>query len=101
MAAKELNEVYREIEARGDGDSMQPTILDGDIVLIDTSQKTINKQDRTWAVSYGDLGMIKRIRRLPDGDYHILSDNAAVAPTIAHDDEMYVIGRVIWIGRRM
>lgn len=87
--------------ARGDGDSMQPTLLDGDIVLIDTSQKSINKQDRIWAVSYGDLGMIKRIRRLPGGGYNIFSDNPAVVPIIAHDDEMHVIGRVIWIGRRI
>ena len=87
--------------ARGDGDSMQPTLLDGDIVLIDTSQKSINKQDRIWCVSYGELGMIKRVRKLPDGGYHILSDNPSVLPIKAYDDEMFVIGRVIWIGRRM
>jgi hypothetical protein len=61
--------------ARGEGDSMQPTILDGDIVLIDTAQKDIRQQDRIWAVSYGDLGMIKRVRRSPRGTYHLLSDN--------------------------
>ena len=87
--------------ARGEGDSMQPTLLDGDFVLVDTSQKQINKQDRIWCVSYGELGMIKRVRKLPDGGYHILSDNPAVTPIKAHDDEMFVIGRVIWIGRRM
>lgn len=45
------------VVARGEGDSMQPTILDGDIVLIDTSQNSIRAQDRIWAVAYGDLGM--------------------------------------------
>lgn len=87
--------------ARGEGDSMQPTLLDGDIVLIDTAQKDIRKQDRIWAVAYGELGMIKRIRRQPGGKYLIMSDNPAVQPFDAVDDEMYVIGRVIWIGRRM
>jgi phage repressor protein C with HTH and peptisase S24 domain len=87
--------------ARGEGDSMQPTLLDGDIVLIDTSQKTINQQDRIWCVAYGQLGMIKRVRRLPDGNYSIMSDNQAVAPIHAADDEMQVIGRVIWIGRKI
>lgn len=87
--------------ARGEGDSMQPTLLDGDFVLVDTSQKQINKQDRIWCVSYGDLGMIKRVRKMPDGGYNILSDNPAVSPIHAYDDEMFVIGRVIWIGRRM
>lgn len=87
--------------ARGEGDSMQPTLLDGDIVLIDTSQKDVRQQDRIWALAYGDLGMIKRVRRLPGGTYSIMSDNPAVAPFNAADDEMYVIGRVIWIGRRI
>lgn len=87
--------------ARGDGDSMQPTILDGDIVLIDTAQRDIRQQDRIWAVAYGDLGMIKRVRRRPSGDYLLLSDNATVPPIECADEEMHVVGRVIWIGRRI
>jgi len=85
--------------ARGDGDSMQPTMLDGDIVLIDTAQKDIAQQDRIWALSYGELGMIKRVRRLPGGTYKLMSDNASVSPIDAADGEMYVVGRVVWIGR--
>lgn len=87
--------------ARGDGDSMQPTLLDGDIVLIDTAQKRIEQQDRIWAISYGELGMIKRVRRLPSGAYRIMSDNPTVPPIDAVDDEMHVVGRVVWIGRRI
>lgn len=87
--------------ARGEGDSMQPTLLDGDIVLIDTSQRDIRQQDRIWAVAYGELGMIKRVRRLPGGSYVLLSDNATVSPITCADEEMHVIGRVIWIGRRI
>lgn len=87
--------------ARGEGDSMQPTLLDGDIVLIDTAQRDIRQQDRIWAISYGDLGMIKRVRRLPAGSYQLLSDNLAVPPIECSDEEMHVVGRVIWIGRRI
>lgn len=87
--------------ARGEGDSMQPTLLDGDIVLIDSAQKDIRQQDRIWAVSYGELGMIKRVRRLPGGQYQLLSDNPAIPPILASDGEMYVVGRVVWIGRRI
>lgn len=87
--------------ARGEGDSMQPTILDGDIVLIDTAQRDIRQQDRIWAVAYGDLGMVKRVRRRPDGSYLLLSDNATVPPIECADEEMHVVGRVIWIGRRI
>jgi len=87
--------------ARGDGDSMEPTLKDGDIVLIDASQKFIRSQDRIWAVAYGDLGMIKRVRRTPNGSYTLMSDNPAVSPVECVDGEMTVIGRVIWIGRRI
>ena len=87
--------------ARGEGDSMQPTLMDGDIVLIDSAQKDIRQQDRIWAISYGDLGMIKRVRRLPGGTYSIMSDNPAVPPINAADGEMHVIGRVIWVGRQI
>lgn len=87
--------------ARGEGDSMEPTIRDGDIVLIDTSQSSIRAQDRIWAVAYGDLGMIKRVRRTPTGSYLLLSDNPSVSPVECFDGEMDVIGRVIWIGRQI
>lgn len=87
--------------ARGDGDSMQPTLLDGDIVIIDRSQKTIRSQDRVWAVSYGGFGMIKRVRALPDGSLQINSDNPAVSPIHAVDGEAFLIGRVVAIVRRI
>lgn len=86
---------------KGRGDSMQPTIMDGDIVLIDTSQSLIMDQDRIWAVFWGELGMIKRVRRNPSGNYTLMSDNQSVAPFEAVDGEMHVLGRVVWIGRRI
>lgn len=87
--------------ARGEGDSMSPTLLDGDVVLIDTGQRRVEQQDRIWALSYGDLGMIKRVRRLPNGIYRVMSDNPSVPPIDTSDDEMHVVGRVVWIGRRI
>lgn len=87
--------------ARGEGDSMMPTILDSDFVIIDTAQKTITKQDRLWCLSYGDLGMIKRVRMQPDGGALVISDNPAVENFVAYDGEVQTIGRVIWIGRRV
>src|SRR3546814_6951458 len=80
---------------------MTPTLLDGDIVLIDTAQKDIGQQDRIWALAYGDLGMIKRVRRLPGGTYRLMSDNPAISDIEAADGEMHVVGRVVYIGRRI
>ena len=87
--------------ARGDGDSMMPTLLDQDIVIIDRSQRTVKQQDRIWAVSYGGFSMIKRVRMLPDGAMQINSDNPAVSPIQAFEGEAYLIGRVIAIVRRI
>ncbi len=87
--------------ARGSGDSMLPTLMDGDIVLIDTSQRRISAQDQIWAISYGELGMIKRVRRTPLGSYLLMSDNPAISVIDAADEEMHVVGKIIWLGRRM
>lgn len=87
--------------ARGEGDSMEPTLKDGDIVLIDTSQREVRQQDRIWAVAFGDLGAIKRIRKVPGNSFLIMSDNPAVQPQPATEEDIYLIGRVVWVGRRI
>jgi phage repressor protein C with HTH and peptisase S24 domain len=86
---------------RGQGDSMMPTILDDDDVLVNRADHAIRQQDRIWALGYGELGMIKRVRRLPSGLFQLNSDNPAVTPVEATEDELHVVGRVIWIGRRV
>jgi phage repressor protein C with HTH and peptisase S24 domain len=88
---------------RGRGHSMEPTIGDGDIVIVDRAQVRIEQQDQIWALGYGGLGMmIKRLRRLTDGTYSIMSDNPSVAPyPPATADEIHLIGRVVWAGREM
>lgn len=87
--------------ARGEGDSMEPTLRDGDVIIVDTSQQSINSQDRLWALSYGDLGMIKRVIAEPGGGLLVKSDNPAAGNFTAHDGEVQVVGRVVWIGRRV
>jgi hypothetical protein len=87
--------------ARGEGDSMMPTLLDGDIVIIDRAQRSLRQQDRIWAVVYGGFSMIKRLRGLPDGTLQINSDNSAVTPIHASDGEAFLIGRVVAVVRRM
>lgn len=86
---------------RGRGDSMMPTILDGDDVLVNRAENRIRQADEIWAVGYGDLGMIKRVRRRPGGTFELNSDNPSVRPIEATEEELFIVGRVIWIGRRM
>lgn len=87
--------------ATGTGDSMSPTILDSDIVLIDTSEHEVRMADRIWAAAYGQTGIIKRLRPMPNGSVKILSDNQNVAPETAYDGELHVVGRVVAIVRKM
>jgi phage repressor protein C with HTH and peptisase S24 domain len=86
--------------AVGTGDSMTPTILDSDIVVIDTSQHEVRMADRIWAAAYGQTGIIKRLRPMPDGSVKILSDNPAVSAETAYDGELAIVGRVVAIVRK-
>lgn len=85
---------------RGRGDSMGATVQDGDLVLIDLSQKTVREQDLIWAFTIGDIGMIKRLR-VRGGEVTILSDNNRVPPDTATPGEINVVGRVVFIGRKI
>lgn len=87
--------------ARGRGDSMMPTMLDGDIVLIDKSQTDLRQQDVLWALTMGDTAMIKRLRLRPSGRIALLSDNITVPQDEVDSREIRIVGRVVFIGRRM
>lgn len=86
--------------ARGRGDSMAPTINDGDLLLIDRSQKRVAEQDAIWAFTIGDIGMVKRLR-VRGGKVTILSDNDNVPADIAGTDEINIVGRITFVGRRI
>lgn len=87
--------------ARGQGNSMEPEIGDGDIVLIDRRQHSLLMADLIWAFAYGDTGMIKWLRPMPDGSVKILSSNQSVRPETAHDGEINIIGRVVAVVKRL
>ncbi len=81
--------------ARVKGDSMKPTLSDGDIIVIDTHRTAIDEQDAVWSIAIAEIGMVKRIWANPDGSYKIKSDNPNVDPETAVDGEMFVIGQVV------
>lgn len=84
---------------RGRGDSMEPTIRDGDLVLLDRSRRRVDEQDAMWAFTVGDVGAIKRLRVKGDR-FQIFSDNAAVDPDEEPIDFVNIVGRVIFVGMR-
>lgn len=86
---------------QGQGDSMEPVISDGDLALVDRSVVTPGVGDVYWVIAYGQIGMIKRLRPMPDGSVKILSNNAAVPPETAYDGELHIFGRVRAVVKRV
>lgn len=62
-----------------DGDSMSPTINDGDTIWVDMSKESI-KDGKIFVFEYGGLFMCKRLYRLPNNGLRVVSDNADVYP---------------------
>lgn len=89
------------VVAEGLGDSMAPTIGSSDLMLIDRSVDSLRIADQIWAFSFGGVGMVKRLRPRPDGSIAILSDNSAVPEDRAVDDELFIIGRVVAVVRKI
>lgn len=87
--------------SHGIGDSMEPTIGDRDLLLIDRSRDAIRINDQIWAVASGGIGMVKRVRIESSGRIMLLSDNQNVPAQEVLDDELTVIGRVVAIVKRI
>ncbi|HEV2171224.1 MAG TPA: helix-turn-helix transcriptional regulator [Candidatus Binatus sp.] len=81
------------------GDSMAPTLEDGDLALIDLSEPRF-KQDGIYVLRReGDL-IVKRLQRRPDGKLIVRGDNPVYEATVASRDGLGIIGRVIWTAGR-
>ncbi len=87
--------------AQGVGDSMEPTLRDSDLLLIDCSQRHLNMSDKIWAIAYAECGAVKRLRPVAGGGVEILSDNPAVPTATAFDGELHILGRVVASVRKM
>lgn len=88
----------------GQGESMEPTLLRSDLLMIDTADRKPAVSDQIWAFNYAGGGMIKRLRRVRENGrdrFLIVSDNPLVPPQTADIEDVHVIGKLVWVGRRM
>lgn len=85
------------------GDSMQPTLIDGDDILVDQGDAAERLRDGIYVLRVDDALLVKRLARNPaNGRISIRSDNPAYPSWEDCDPaNMAVIGRVIWAGRRL
>lgn len=81
----------------GAGDSMQPTFLDGDLLLVDVSKSKIDI-DGVYVLSAHERLFIKRVRQRMDGSFEVSSDNPTVktVDVLNGNHEVTVHGRVVW-----
>lgn len=83
------------------GDSMEPTIRSGDVLLVDTSRDHI-EDNGIYVVVAGGLVLVKRVHPRLDGSIRLISDNQSYPPEDVRpgtDIDFHVAGRVMWFGR--
>jgi phage repressor protein C with HTH and peptisase S24 domain len=78
------------------GDSMAPTIDDGDLILAGRHQAVFLDDGLYVLVSGGQL-MPKRLQRQLDGSILVRSDNPAYESFRAAPDQLQLFGRVLWL----
>ena len=84
-----------------EGDSMEPTLEENDLVLIDR-QQTEFAREGIYVIRLDDMLMVKRLQRQPKGLIQIISDNFNYPPITLSDncDESFnILGKAIWFGR--
>lgn len=88
------------------GDSMNPTIHDGDLLLLDVSDPKL-RGDGIYVIGEGDALVVKRIAlRLGGRGMAIRSDNERYSRSdleLSQDElsTIRLVGRVVWVGGRV
>lgn len=85
-------------------ESMSPTILPGDILLIDRKPVFRPKMDCIYAVNADEGGTVKRCA-LSGGKLRLIPDNPDYSDKIIIIEDVdirkIIVGRVVWIGREL
>jgi phage repressor protein C with HTH and peptisase S24 domain len=88
-----------------EGDSMEPDLRAGDIVLLDTTD-TQARREGIYVIRMDGALLVKSLQRLPGGMVKVVSRNPAyeafsvTVREVEHPNGFGVIGRVVWACRR-
>lgn len=87
------------------GDSMSPTMEDGDVALVDTGRRDPSGADGVYVLATEKRVFIKRVTERFNGGHDVTSDNPTVKTVqdLNGDSEIRVLGRVLWVwnGRKL
>lgn len=88
------------------GDSMEPTVWEGDSVLIDTAQRVVplrkenplRSRSSIYAILDDGEARVKRLERPAEDTVLLLSDNTDYRPELIDARKLSIIGKVVWWG---
>ena len=85
------------------GDSMEPTLHDGDEVMVDLGDGQARLRDGVYVLRIDDMLSVKRIAIEPQGKrVSVLSDNPTYPSWRGLEKRMLnIVGRVLWFGRKL
>lgn len=83
------------------GHSMEPTLMDDDHVLVDTTKRNLSF-DGLFVIRFDDALHVKRVgRSAVRGNVMVISDHPAYKDLDMPKEDLDVVGRVLWIGRKV
>ncbi|NML92741.1 S24 family peptidase [Novosphingobium olei] len=82
-----------------EGDSMEPTLRDGDEILVDRSPRPMRAG--VHVIRLDDVLLVKRLETGPAGTIRVISDNPAYPRMERPVAEVEIVGRVVWKGGRL
>lgn len=83
------------------GHSMEPTLLDDDHVLVDRTKNNLSF-DGLFVIRFDDVLHIKRVGRSAQrGNVMVISDHPSYRDLDMPKEDLDVIGRVLWVGRKV
>ena len=81
-----------------EGDSMEPTLRDGDEILVDRTPRLL--RSGIHVVRLDDVLLVKRVERAGDR-LRLISDNRAYPEIERPAGDVEIVGRVVWKGGRL
>lgn len=85
------------------GDSMAPTLVDGDDILVEQVDGSMTLRDGIYVLQRDDALLVKRLALSPaSGKLTIASDNPAYPSwNDCAVEDVRVVGRIVWAGRKL
>lgn len=82
-----------------EGDSMEPTLRDGDDILVDRAPRPL--RSGLHVIRLDDVLLVKRLEPGPSGTLQVISDNPAYPRLERPRADIAILGRVVWKGGRV